>query len=324
MNQLSHRAEQYRSHGGIHSAAVGRSGELLLYAEDLGRHNTLDRIAGEALFKNINLNGTMLVTSGRISTEMVAKAALLGVRLIASRTSPTDMAVRLCEQSNICLAGYVKGGRFTVYCHPELIEPYPDGDKIQGVSAAILAGGISGRMGTNKALLEVCGIPIITLIHQTLSRLFHDVFIVTNTPEEYAFLPCRTVPDIVPGFGSIAGLHAAITHSNCARVFVTACDMPCLNEELIRLLCSLDPSAGSVVPLNSEDLREPLHAVYAHSILPNVQAAIDAGDRSILHLLDRIAPRIIDRETVRDIPGGMESFRNVNTPEEYEKLTKHH
>src|SRR5450631_3384737 len=81
MNHLSSRAEQYKSHGGIHSAAVGRQGELLLYAEDLGRHNTLDRIAGEALFRGIDLGGTMLVTSGRISTEMVAKAAMLGIRL---------------------------------------------------------------------------------------------------------------------------------------------------------------------------------------------------------------------------------------------------
>ena len=109
MEELFRRADNYRSHGGIHSAAVGRGAELLLYAEDLGRHNTLDRIAGEALFKGIELAGTLLVTSGRVSTEMVAKAALLGVNLIASRTSPTDMAIKLCRQSGIALVGYVRG-----------------------------------------------------------------------------------------------------------------------------------------------------------------------------------------------------------------------
>jgi FdhD protein len=229
LNHLSSRAEKYKNHGGIHSAAVGRRGELLLYAEDLGRHNTLDRIAGEALFRNIDLSGSMLVTSGRVSTEMVAKAALLGVRLIASRTSPTDMAITLCERSDICLVGYVRGGSFTVYCHPERIEPYPDSTKIGGVSAVILAGGISGRMGTNKALLEIDGTPIISRMYQTLARLFHEVIIVTNTPEEYAFLPCRKVPDIVPCFGSIAGLQSAVVHSSSERVFVAACDMPSLN-----------------------------------------------------------------------------------------------
>jgi FdhD protein len=119
MEQLARAAENYRQHGGIHSAAVGRGGAMLLFAEDLGRHNTLDRIAGEALLEGIDLAGTMLVTSGRVSTEMAAKAALLDVGLIASRTSPTDMAVRMCEEAGIVLVGYVRGGRFTVYANAD-------------------------------------------------------------------------------------------------------------------------------------------------------------------------------------------------------------
>jgi FdhD protein len=121
MDELNRRAEQYRSHGGIHSAAVGDDREIILSAEDIGRHNTLDRIAGEALIKNIDLAGKLLVTSGRISSEMAAKAALLGIALIASRTSPTDMAITMCEQAGITLIGYVQGNRFTVYSHPEAI-----------------------------------------------------------------------------------------------------------------------------------------------------------------------------------------------------------
>ena len=88
MRDLARKAENYRAHGGIHSAAVGDGEQLLIYSEDLGRHNTLDRIAGEALFKNLDLEGKLLVTSGRISSEMVAKAMRLGIALIASRTSP--------------------------------------------------------------------------------------------------------------------------------------------------------------------------------------------------------------------------------------------
>jgi FdhD protein len=122
MDELFRRAEKYRSQGGIHSAAVGEGGSLLLYAEDIGRHNTLDRIAGEALFKGIDLAGKILVTSGRVSSEMAAKAAVLGIALVASRTSPTDMAVRLCNAAGIVLAGYVRGGKFNVYCHSELLE----------------------------------------------------------------------------------------------------------------------------------------------------------------------------------------------------------
>jgi FdhD protein len=318
MAALSARADQYKSHGGIHSAAVGRGGDLLLYAEDLGRHNTLDRIAGEALFKGIDLWGTMLVTSGRVSTEMVAKAALLGVRIIASRTSPTDMAIRLCEESGICLVGYVRGGKFTVYAHPEQIEPYPEEDKIEGVTAAILAGGESRRMGTNKALLEVDGAPIISRVYKTLARLFREVILVTNNPEEYRFLPCRKVADIHQGFGAIAGLHSALVNSTFDRTFVAACDMPSLDPDLISRLCTIDSSAEAVVPINTEGLREPLHAVYTKRALQTIEELIATGDKSILIVLDRLKTREVGQKET----GGTESFRNVNTPEEFERLKK--
>jgi FdhD protein len=119
MKEMQGLAENYQRHGGIHSAAVGDDRGLLLSAEDLGRHNTLDRIAGEALFKEIPLQGKMLVTSGRVSTEMVAKAARLGLGLIASRTSPTDKAVDLCEQAGITLVGYLRGSSMEIYSHPQ-------------------------------------------------------------------------------------------------------------------------------------------------------------------------------------------------------------
>ncbi len=120
MAQLALKAEKYKSHGGVHSAAVGDGkGELLLYAEDIGRHNTFDRIAGEAFLKGLDLAGKLLVTSGRVSAEMAAKAAAVGIPLIATRTSPTDMAIKICEEAGITLIGYLRGARFNVYSHPE-------------------------------------------------------------------------------------------------------------------------------------------------------------------------------------------------------------
>lgn len=149
MEQLARLAENYKSHGGIHSAAVGDGTSILLYAEDLGRHNTLDRIAGEALLKGIDLSGTLLVTSGRVSTELAAKAAMLGISVIASRTSPTDMAVKMCEEAGILLIGYVRGTRFTIYTCPERvvceerIELPISGFSIKGDTGVVLADGAS-------------------------------------------------------------------------------------------------------------------------------------------------------------------------------------
>lgn len=122
MKDLQSQADKYRNHGGIHSAAVGDDRGMLLYAEDLGRHNTLDRIAGEALFKDVVLQDRMLVTSGRVSTEMVAKAARIGIGLIASRTSPTDKAVELCKQAGMTLVGYLRGNSMEIYCHSEQLQ----------------------------------------------------------------------------------------------------------------------------------------------------------------------------------------------------------
>lgn len=119
MNELQQRAEHYRSHGGIHSAAIGDADGLLLHAEDIGRHNTLDRLAGEALFRTIDLRDRILVTSGRISSEMVAKATRLGIGLLASRTSPTDKAIDLCQQAGITLVGYLRSQRMDIFTHPQ-------------------------------------------------------------------------------------------------------------------------------------------------------------------------------------------------------------
>ncbi|MCF6179509.1 MAG: formate dehydrogenase accessory sulfurtransferase FdhD [Geopsychrobacter sp.] len=126
MSQLNRLAEAYSSHGGIHSAGVSDGKQILLYAEDLGRHNTLDRIAGEALQKRVDLRGLLLVTSGRISSEMAGKSSQLGIALLASRTSPTDMAVQLCEQAGMTMVGYLRGGRCEVYSHAERLQR--DGD----------------------------------------------------------------------------------------------------------------------------------------------------------------------------------------------------
>ena len=316
MRELQRRAEQYRSHGGIHSAAVGDGEKLLLYAEDLGRHNTLDRIAGEALFKGIDLAGKLLVTSGRVSTEMVAKAARLGIPLIASRTSPTDMAIRMSEELGITLIGYLRGESFEVYSRPEGLAAPRRKAKIAGVSAVILAGGESRRMGSDKSLLPWHGGRFIEHIHRLLDELFDEVIIVTNSPGLYDSIPCRKEPDIYYKQGSLAGIHSGLCHARNERIFVVACDMPFLAEEVIRALCACDTRAEVVIPRSEWGL-EPLHACYAKSCLPAIEAVLDAGKKRIVGFFPEVRVTEIPAEELGAIdPAGL-SFRNINTPEEY-------
>lgn len=318
MREMSHLSERYGRHGGIHSAAVGDGTRILLHAEDLGRHNTIDRLAGQALLSGIDLTGCLLLTSGRVSTEMAAKAASLGVALIASRTSPTDMAVRICREAGIGLAGYVRGESFRVAaCSERLRMPVPT--RFADVAGVILAGGKSKRMGQNKALLKVNGERMIETAYRRMSELFDEVLLVTNSPELYDFIPCRKIADIYPDMGPLGGIHAALTNCTAARAFVTACDMPGLNPLLVCELSSLRGGEDSVVP-ETPGGREPLHAVYDKSCLPGMEKMLQAGERSILSFLDRAKVRLVPRERIAVLDPDFSSFRNINTPEDYRLL----
>ncbi|MGZ8441663.1 MAG: formate dehydrogenase accessory sulfurtransferase FdhD, partial [Candidatus Deferrimicrobiaceae bacterium] len=206
MDALARASEVYRVSGGIHSAGVWDGKGLLLFAEDIGRHNTIDRLAGQALLTGIDLSGGTLVASGRVSSEMAAKAGSLGISVIASRTSPTDLAVRICGELGITLVGYVRGRRFNVYTHPVRIAAQRT-ERIPGITGVILAGGNSTRMGSDKALLPYQGGRFIEAILRRLEELFEEVIVATGDTARYDFLPCRRVTDLYPGMGALGGIH---------------------------------------------------------------------------------------------------------------------
>ena len=115
MKDLFAAALHYRASRGIHGAALSDADRLLIVAEDVGRHNAVDKIMGEALLKGIPTTDQILLSTGRISSEMLLKAARMGVPLVASRTSPTEMAVGLAEQIGITVVGYLRPESLNVY-----------------------------------------------------------------------------------------------------------------------------------------------------------------------------------------------------------------
>ncbi len=197
----------------------------------------------------------------------------------------------------------------------ETIAPEAD-KKIRGVTAVILAGGSSRRMKSDKALLPCRGELFIERIYRQLSSLFPEVVLVTNTPELYRFLPCLTVPDTYPGLGSLAGIHAALSRSTTPHVFVVACDMPYLNEELIRYMASKIGGCDVVLP-ESPNGYEPLHAVYGKGCLPAMEEALSHGRSKITDCFDWRKVTVVGKEEVAAIDLNFLSFRNINTPEEY-------
>jgi FdhD protein len=115
IKDLYRAAVHYQRSRGIHGAALADRDRLLIVAEDVGRHNAVDKIKGEALRRGIPTEDRILLSTGRISSEMLLKAARMGAPVVASRTSPTEMAVGLAEQLGITVCGYVRPDGLNVY-----------------------------------------------------------------------------------------------------------------------------------------------------------------------------------------------------------------
>ncbi|MCL5057508.1 MAG: formate dehydrogenase accessory sulfurtransferase FdhD [Actinobacteria bacterium] len=119
LKQLQEKMDLYRFSGGVHTSALSDTGNLLVVAEDIGRHNTLDKIQGECLLRGLATRDRLLLTTGRVSSEMLLKAAKMQVQVVVSRHSPTGSAVLLARDLGITLVGHARGGRLLVYSHPE-------------------------------------------------------------------------------------------------------------------------------------------------------------------------------------------------------------
>jgi FdhD protein len=119
IRELSRVAHAYRESRGIHAAALAEGNKLLIVAEDVGRHNAIDKVCGEAMLRGIPTTGKILLTTGRISSEMLRKGAHMGTPIVISRTSATTLSIDLAKRLGLTLIGYVRGNSFYVYSHPE-------------------------------------------------------------------------------------------------------------------------------------------------------------------------------------------------------------
>lgn len=121
MRELRHQAKIHRIAGGTHASALADGESLFVVAEDVGRHNTLDKIRGECMFRGIPTKDRLLLTTGRISSEMVNKAVKMQVPIVASLTSPTDLAIKLAQAWEMTIIGYARGGKMNVYTRPDRV-----------------------------------------------------------------------------------------------------------------------------------------------------------------------------------------------------------
>lgn len=114
-------SELYQLTGCVHSAGLSNGTDILCLAEDIGRHNAVDKIVGYGILENIPFKGKIMLASGRLSSEIVSKCAKWGIPMVASRTSPTSLALDIAEASGVSVVGFIRADRLNVYTYPKRV-----------------------------------------------------------------------------------------------------------------------------------------------------------------------------------------------------------
>ena len=182
------------------------------------------------------------------------------------------------------------------------------------VSAAIMAGGKSKRMGQDKAWIELDGEPLIRRIATVLAQVADEVIVVANDPK-YATLGLRVVPDRFPDGGALGGIATGVGAATHDRVLVAACDMPFLSAEVWRVLLDHRPAADVVIPKIGGEF-ETLHALYTKACLAPMERSLAAGKLRVISFFDDVRVQAIEEPELRVADPTLRSFTNVNTPEE--------
>lgn len=183
------------------------------------------------------------------------------------------------------------------------------------VTLAVQAGGRSSRMGQDKALIPLGGVPLIEHVLRRAAGLAGEILITTNQPADLAYLGVRLVLDREPGAGALPGLLTALEAARGETVLLLACDLPFVCRPLLEHLLSLAREAEVVVPQWNGNL-EPLHAVYSRTCTNAVRAAVQAGQRRMTDILPRLTLRVVDQAAIAQFDPSGRSFFNINTPQD--------
>ncbi|MBI2424390.1 MAG: molybdenum cofactor guanylyltransferase [Candidatus Hydrogenedentes bacterium] len=178
------------------------------------------------------------------------------------------------------------------------------------ITAVILAGGASRRMGTDKSLLPIEGKPLIEHIASQLAPRFARVCISANEPHKYAFLGLPIIPDAVPNEGPLMALASVLRAVDTPQVFVMACDMPVVPVHALERLLELAEEDPCVAARSGGGL-DPLFAVYARQQLALLEGLLAEGKRRMYDLLEADPPVVLELE---------ERLPNLNRPEDYARF----
>jgi molybdopterin-guanine dinucleotide biosynthesis protein A len=188
---------------------------------------------------------------------------------------------------------------------------------IKDCTGVILAGGENTRMPVSKAFIEVDGEEIIDRSLGIMRRLFNEVVIVTNRPEEYVYLNTQMLGDVYNVRGPMTGIFTAMLNASNPWVFVAACDMPFISRDIISY-ASLKRGGDDAVIVGSGKDAEPLFAFYSKRLTSSMEQSILSGRRGMKDFLNKKRVKYIRKSEIKGFDPEAKSFINLNTPEDIE------
>ena len=189
-----------------------------------------------------------------------------------------------------------------------------------GCSGVILAGGLNTRFGgKEKAFLRVGGVAIIDRLVGVFEKLFEDITVVTNNPQNYLYLKHMIVSDVLNLRSSLTGIHAGLFYASTPFCFICACDTPFLSTDVVRfIVAQANSRIDAAIPKTSGGW-EPLCALYSKRCLQAVEHQLGGGKRTINRLFPHLRKRVIAEQELRTIDPELKSFFNINTPDDLDK-----
>jgi len=189
------------------------------------------------------------------------------------------------------------------------------------ITVAIIAGGKSSRMGTDKSFVRVLGRPLIEDILAQVSGLGAETILITNRPADYAYLNVPLFGDVLPDKGALGGIYTALHSSTQPHTVCIACDMPFVIRPLLDYLIALRGEGDAIVPRLGGEV-EPFRGLYSQVCLAPIRRALDANRLRVISFFPEVRVRYVDEAEIDQYDPQHLSFFNVNTPADLEQARK--
>ncbi|MBI2619182.1 MAG: molybdenum cofactor guanylyltransferase [Ignavibacteriales bacterium] len=187
------------------------------------------------------------------------------------------------------------------------------------LTGAVLAGGRSSRMGSDKALLQWKGKPFVGHTADILSEVCLQVVIIGDKTERFSDLSYSCFEDIIPSAGPLGGIHSALTHSTIDHVLVCACDLPLISAGVLESLVGQRSKDSEITIARYNDVTQPLLGIYERRCLSKLSDFLEKGGRKVREFLKQCRTETVDLQSL--IPGLSEDILlNVNTVEDYRRI----